>query len=65
VGNLAGILAPSITGFVLERTGHFYWAFAIVAFFTFTGALSWLFVVGPVREVSWPKENSAVIAPAP
>jgi ACS family D-galactonate transporter-like MFS transporter len=63
VGNLAGILAPAITGFVLERTGHFYWAFAIVALFTLTGTLSWLFLVGPVREVHWPQERAAVVAP--
>jgi MFS transporter, ACS family, D-galactonate transporter len=30
VGNLSGIAAPALTGFVLERTGHFYWAFVIM-----------------------------------
>jgi sugar phosphate permease len=29
-GNLAGVAAPAITGLVLQRTGHFGWAFAIL-----------------------------------
>jgi sugar phosphate permease len=29
VANLAGVVAPLITGIVVERTGHFFWAFAI------------------------------------
>jgi ACS family D-galactonate transporter-like MFS transporter len=53
-GNLPGIVAPALTGFVLERTGHFYWPFAILTLVALLGSLSWLFVVGPVREVNWP-----------
>src|ERR1700687_1053911 len=30
VGNLAGIVAPAVTGLVLDRTGQFYWPFAIL-----------------------------------
>jgi MFS transporter, ACS family, D-galactonate transporter len=54
VGNLAGIVAPALTGFVLDRTGHFYWPFAILSVAALLGSLSWLFLVGPVREVTWP-----------
>lgn len=53
VGNLAGILAPALTGFVLDRTGHFYWPFAILSGVALIGSLSWLFLVGPVREITW------------
>jgi MFS family permease len=53
VGNLSGIVAPALTGFVLERTGHFYWPFAILTLVAFIGSLSWVFLVGPVREVNW------------
>ena len=31
VGNLAGAVAPALTGFLVERTGHFYWPFFITA----------------------------------
>ena len=52
VGNLAGVVAPALTGFVLQRTGHFYWAFAILTAVALTGTMSWVFLVGPVEQVS-------------
>jgi MFS transporter, ACS family, D-galactonate transporter len=56
VGNLAGVIAPTVTGFVVDRTGHFYWAFAIVTAVALLGTLSWAFVVGPVEQVIWRQE---------
>src|SRR5450631_428653 len=53
VGNLAGMVAPWLTGFVLERTGHFSWAFVIMTAVALSGAASWFFVVGPVEPVIW------------
>ena len=53
VGNFAGILAPAITGFVVDRTGKFLWAFVITAVVGLIGTLSWLVVVGPIRQVAW------------
>jgi hypothetical protein len=47
------VAAPALTGVVLDRTHHFVYAFAIMAVIAVTGAASWLFIVGPVREVSW------------
>ena len=31
IGNLAGIVAPIVTGFVVDKTGQFTWAFAVAA----------------------------------
>jgi len=53
VGNLAGVAAPALTGFVLDRTGHFYWAFAILTAVALTGTMSWVFLVGSVEQVIW------------
>jgi ACS family D-galactonate transporter-like MFS transporter len=53
VGNLSGIVAPAVTGFVVDRTGHFYWAFVIVATVASAGASSYVFVTGPIEQVSW------------
>jgi len=55
VGNFAGAVAPKVTGILLDRTGHFYWAFFITAAVVWIGALSWIFVVGPLVEVDWEK----------
>jgi MFS family permease len=61
-GNLAGIVAPALTGFILDRTGHFQWPFALAALVALAGASSWLFIVGPVRSVTWPERTPAHMA---
>jgi ACS family D-galactonate transporter-like MFS transporter len=53
VGNLAGIVAPAVTGFVLQRTGQFFWAFVIMTAIAWTGTAAWIFFVGPVEPVIW------------
>ena len=53
VGNFAGIVAPALTGFVLDRTGSFFWPFAITALMCLLGAASWIFLIGPVKQVAW------------
>lgn len=53
LGNFAGIVAPILTGFLLDRTGHFYWAFFITAAVVWLGAISWVFIVGPIEPVDW------------
>jgi len=53
VGNLGGAAAPALTGFVLDRTGHYFWAFAITAAMSFLGALCWAFWIGRVKPVVW------------
>jgi len=59
IGNFAGVIAPALTGFVLDRTGQFYWAFVILACVAFTGATCFVFVVGPVEQVIWHKRLPA------
>ncbi len=53
VGNLSGVVAPALTGFVLDRTGKFFWPFVITGGVCLLGAISWVFLVGPVRQVEW------------
>jgi len=64
IGNLAGVVAPALTGFVVGRTGHFYWAFAILLAVTIVGTLSWVFLVGPVEQVVWHKRPQAAAVSA-
>lgn len=54
VGNFAGIIAPSLTGFLVDRTHHFFWPFAVVGAIALIGSASWIYVVGPIEPVSWP-----------
>jgi ACS family D-galactonate transporter-like MFS transporter len=62
-GNLAGAVAPALTGFLLDRTGSFYWPFLITAVVAWIGGLSWWFVVGPLEEVDWGKLRSDLTIP--
>jgi len=58
VGNLGGAVAPALTGFVLGRTGHYFWAFAITAVVSLLGALSWAFWIGRIEPVVWAAQNA-------
>jgi MFS family permease len=62
MGNLAGIVAPAITGFVVDRTGSFFWAFAIVGAVSLLGPLCWIVITGPLEQVLW--ERPAVVSMA-
>jgi ACS family D-galactonate transporter-like MFS transporter len=53
VGNLAGVVAPTVTGLVVDRTGRFSWAFAITVGVALIGAMAWIFAVGPVKQIVW------------
>jgi MFS family permease len=60
-GNLAGVVAPTITGILLDRTGHFLWPFLIVSMIMLVCVLSWLLIVGPVEPVDWNRRTSTGI----
>ncbi|PYU67046.1 MAG: hypothetical protein DMG49_20095 [Acidobacteria bacterium] len=53
LGNLAGWIAPVVTGLVVDKTGRFFWAFIITAVIALLGSLSWIFIVGTLRQVDW------------
>src|SRR6267378_3649277 len=53
LGNLAGWIAPVMTGLVVDKTGRFFWAFIITAVIALLGSLSWIFIVGALRQVDW------------
>ncbi|HUA57632.1 MAG TPA: MFS transporter, partial [Verrucomicrobiae bacterium] len=52
-GNLAGVTAPWFTGWVVNRMGHFYWAFVAAAVVVSSGAVFWGFGVKKVEPVEW------------
>jgi ACS family D-galactonate transporter-like MFS transporter len=58
-GNLAGVVAPWLTGVVVARTGAFYLAFVAVCLVALAGAASFLFLVGRVEPVAWKKPAEA------
>jgi ACS family D-galactonate transporter-like MFS transporter len=59
LGNLAGVIGPTLTGFVIDRTGRFFLAFVIMTIVALLAAFSWICVVGPVKPITW-KQGTAV-----
>jgi ACS family D-galactonate transporter-like MFS transporter len=53
MGNLAGVVAPWLTGVVLEKTGEFFWAFVLAAGMELIAVVMFLFVIGKVEPVRW------------
>lgn len=53
LGNSAGIIAPIVTGMVVDRTGQFIWAFVIAAAVALTGAIGWGFIIRRVEPIAW------------
>ncbi len=54
-GNLAGPIAPTLIGLILQHTGNYFLAFVITSGVSLLGAAAWIFGVGPVKPVAWPK----------
>ncbi len=52
-GNLAGVAAPTVTGFTVGHTGNFVWALVITGVISILGAASWVFVLGRIEPVQW------------
>jgi ACS family D-galactonate transporter-like MFS transporter len=63
-GNTSGALASAVTGFILDRTGDFFWAFVVAAALCIVGALSWLLLVCPVEPVIWTRRSSVGLGKA-
>ena len=57
LANLSGIVAPALTGFLVDRIGKFLLLLAIAAAVLLAGGFAWVLVVGPVEQVSWGSES--------
>ncbi len=61
-GNLAGIVAPIVTGVVVDQTGAFYWAFIVAGCVSLAGVLGWGVIVRKVAPVCWAPQPGAAAA---
>jgi MFS family permease len=59
VGNLAGVLGPAITGFMVDRSGHFFTAFGLAIGVALTGVLAWVAIVPPITPLIWNRPRVA------
>ena len=53
IGSISGVVAPSLTGILVDRTGSFVLPFAVASAMAVVGAASWALFVGPIVQVNW------------
>jgi cyanate permease len=54
LGNIAGVVGPPVTGFLIDSTGNFSFAFALAIAMALAGMLSWLIIVPRIVPLEWP-----------
>ena len=62
--NLAGVVGPALTGFIVDWTGHFQAALMITAAACLLSAVSWVFLVGRLEQVVWTRGDDSDVAAA-
>ncbi len=53
-GNFAGVIAPALTGLLVERSQHFTGAFVVAAAVSVLGLIGWVWMVPRLGPLSWP-----------
>ncbi len=56
-GNISGLLAPIVTGFIVGTTGSFFFALLVAGGMAMLGACSYLFIVGPLETLPAPSPD--------
>jgi MFS transporter, ACS family, D-galactonate transporter len=62
--NLAGVVAPPLSGLLVQWTGNYLMPFAITSAVCVLGVIAWLLIVGRVEPVSWHSKAKPGIAAA-
>jgi MFS family permease len=67
IGSLAGVVAPTVTGFIIQFTGHYDYAFLAAGAMSLLGLIGWIWMVPTLKELSWksPGQPNAVEEPSP
>jgi len=58
-GNLAGVIAPALTGLLVEATHHFTAAFLLAASVSVLGLAGWVWMVPRLAPLPWPTLGAA------
>jgi len=58
-GNFAGVIAPALTGLLVEETHHFTAAFVSAALVSLAGLLGWVWMVPRLAPLAWPSPGTA------
>lgn len=64
IANLSGVLAPLLTGLLVQQTHHFTGAFVIGAAVSILGLIGWVWIVPVVAPVRWQGSARVTLQPA-
>ncbi|HLW25081.1 MAG TPA: MFS transporter [Steroidobacteraceae bacterium] len=53
IGNLSGMISPALTGFIVQRTGHYELAFVCAAVVSALGIVGWIGMVPKLVPLQW------------
>jgi MFS family permease len=59
IGNVPGMISPALTGFIVQRTGHYELAFVTAAVMSALGIVGWIGLVPRLEPLDWARSRSA------
>jgi MFS family permease len=62
-GQCAGVVAPMVTGYIVERTGSFSWAFIVTATISMLGMIAWGLIIRRIEQLPWSNESLPRVPP--
>ena len=62
-GNVAGLIAPAITGILVDQTGLFVVAFALAAGVNVLGLIGWVLMLPKIAPIEWTSSARPATAP--
>jgi MFS family permease len=57
-GNIAGIIAPALTGMLIDWSGSFVSAFVLAAAINVLGLVGWLFILPKIAPLNWQHQGA-------
>jgi MFS family permease len=59
IGNVPGMISPALTGFIVQRTGHYELAFVAAAVMSALGIVGWIGMVPRLEPLDWGRSRDA------
>lgn len=57
-GNISGIIAPALTGMLIDWSGSFVSAFVLAAAINVLGVVGWLFILPKIAPLNWQQQGA-------
>ena len=63
IGNVPGMISPALTGFIVQRTGHYELAFVAAAIMSALGIVGWIGMVPKLVPLDWSRGQALPALP--